>query len=140
MCKANDCSTSFVDVFEIFDTPCYLRKRTTTSLSIQICSFQMFPNPPTPTPGAPSTGEASSLNPVAKLAIPRLKTDPLLSRGTGNRRVTRACQLCREKKIKCSGDQPSCTYCQSLEITCHYTGGKREQTKKSDTSRVYIPI
>lgn len=43
---------------------------------------------------------AESLVPGAKLSVPMQK----------RRRVTRACDECRRKKIKCDGKQP-CTHC-----------------------------
>ncbi|KAJ5287527.1 hypothetical protein N7478_003213 [Penicillium angulare] len=63
----------------------------------------------------------------AKVAIPR-------SRGgiapRYNRRVPRACESCRQRKTKCSGDTPICRQCRELRVTCNYPVGWKERTKK----------
>ncbi|KAF3038536.1 hypothetical protein E8E12_008223 [Didymella heteroderae] len=38
------------------------------------------------------------------------------------KRIRRACERCRRKKSKCSGDQPVCSTCWRLEQQCHYNG------------------
>ncbi|KAF2758056.1 hypothetical protein EJ05DRAFT_500573 [Pseudovirgaria hyperparasitica] len=37
------------------------------------------------------------------------------------RRIARACDQCRRKKIKCDGKQPSCTHCQNYKTECVFT-------------------
>ncbi|KAF3925687.1 hypothetical protein AA313_de0200471 [Arthrobotrys entomopaga] len=37
------------------------------------------------------------------------------------RSVAKACDLCRQRKIKCSGETPTCSRCQQLEKECIYT-------------------
>ncbi|KAJ4986173.1 fungal specific transcription factor domain-containing protein [Stagonosporopsis vannaccii] len=37
------------------------------------------------------------------------------------RRIARACDMCRKKKIKCDGKLPSCTHCQNYKTECIFT-------------------
>lgn len=36
------------------------------------------------------------------------------------RRSQRACRGCRQRKMRCTGDQPSCERCQHLRLECSY--------------------
>ncbi|CAG8484055.1 9397_t:CDS:2 [Ambispora leptoticha] len=36
------------------------------------------------------------------------------------KRLTQACDACRKKKVKCSGEKPSCQNCQRLKVACTY--------------------
>ncbi|KAJ5211775.1 uncharacterized protein N7498_003421 [Penicillium cinerascens] len=63
----------------------------------------------------------------AKVAIPRQRSG-IAPRY--NRRVPRACESCRQRKTKCSGDTPVCRQCRELRVTCHYPVGWKERTKK----------
>jgi hypothetical protein len=38
-------------------------------------------------------------------------------------RTAIACRACRERKTRCSGDQPGCRYCSKAGIQCEYTSG-----------------
>ncbi|KAG0745903.1 hypothetical protein G6F57_007457 [Rhizopus arrhizus] len=49
-------------------------------------------------------------------------------------RVSRACDLCRKKKIKCDGELPVCNNCQSLNLECTY----KDTTKKRGPPKGYI--
>jgi hypothetical protein len=62
-----------------------------------------------------------------KVAIPRQRA-AIAQRY--NRRVPRACESCRARKTKCSGDTPVCRQCRELRATCNYPQGWREKTKK----------
>ncbi|KAL4980858.1 fungal-specific transcription factor domain-containing protein [Aspergillus desertorum] len=63
-----------------------------------------------------------SLN--SKVAIPRsISSTVVPTRG----RVSRACESCREQKVKCSGQRPSCQRCQESGIQCSYGDRKREK-------------
>ena len=71
----------------------------------------------------------------AKVAIPRLKrsVDPLGETNTrigGRHRVNHACEPCRHRKTKCSGERPVCRHCQDFKIECYYADGKRDRVKK----------
>ncbi|KAF1958507.1 hypothetical protein CC80DRAFT_31568 [Byssothecium circinans] len=37
------------------------------------------------------------------------------------RRIARACDMCRKKKIKCDGKMPSCTHCLNYKTECIFT-------------------
>jgi hypothetical protein len=45
-------------------------------------------------------------------------------------RARKACQPCRERKRKCSGDQPICRQCEEEGVDCVYRESKRQQTEK----------
>ncbi|ORE10344.1 hypothetical protein BCV72DRAFT_268886, partial [Rhizopus microsporus var. microsporus] len=49
-------------------------------------------------------------------------------------RVSKACEQCRKKKVKCDGTSPLCTNCVSLGIQCTY----KESTKKRGPPKGYI--
>lgn len=63
----------------------------------------------------------------AKVAIPRQRSGVA---PRFNRRVPRACESCRQRKTKCSGDTPVCRQCRELRVTCQYPAGWKERTKK----------
>lgn len=70
-----------------------------------------------------------------KVAIPRLpnKGDSAAGGGTqsgGRHRVMHACEPCRSRKTKCSGEKPACKHCQDFKVTCIYADGKRDRAKK----------
>ena len=80
---------------------------------------------------APSDGHRTK---AAKIAIPRLKkTTETASNSAitnGRHRVNHACEPCRQRKTKCSGERPVCTHCQDFKIACFYADGKRDRAKK----------
>ncbi|RKP35442.1 hypothetical protein BJ085DRAFT_7887, partial [Dimargaris cristalligena] len=49
-------------------------------------------------------------------------------------RVSRACDACRKKKVKCDGVSPICTNCQLLENVCTY----KDTAKKRGPPKGYI--
>lgn len=49
-------------------------------------------------------------------------------------RVSRACDLCRKKKIKCDGASPICSNCQTFSLECTY----KDTTKKRGPPKGYI--
>ncbi|KAL5002300.1 fungal-specific transcription factor domain-containing protein [Aspergillus recurvatus] len=62
----------------------------------------------------------------SKVAIPRQRsTAPRYSR-----RVPLACETCRMRKTKCSGDTPICRQCLELRVECRYPVSWRERTKR----------
>lgn len=70
-----------------------------------------------------------------KVAIPRLlnKGDSAAGGGTksgGRHRVMHACEPCRSRKTKCSGEKPACKHCQDFKVNCVYADGKRDRAKK----------
>lgn len=72
------------------------------------------------------TGHASQPLSV-KVAIPRVSIPAV---GPANRRVSRACDSCREQKAKCSGHRPRCQRCHATDAICAYTDGKRARETK----------
>ncbi|KAK4866858.1 hypothetical protein LT330_008021 [Penicillium expansum] len=73
-----------------------------------------------PPPSAGST--------TPKVAIPRLAgSDALLH---GRRRSARACEPCRQRKIKCDGIRPSCGQCAYHNHSCAYEDVKRVRDQK----------
>ncbi|KAL1848181.1 hypothetical protein Plec18167_006178 [Paecilomyces lecythidis] len=63
----------------------------------------------------------------AKVPIPRQRSGVEVRY---SRRVAKACESCRQRKTKCSGDTPVCRQCRELRISCHYPDGMREKTKR----------
>ncbi|KAI8938874.1 hypothetical protein NX059_004733 [Plenodomus lindquistii] len=46
-------------------------------------------------------------------------------------RVTRACKLCRKRKVRCSGEVPRCGTCQGTDSECVYEQARRDRLKES---------
>jgi hypothetical protein len=62
-----------------------------------------------------------------KIPIQRVVRDRPESRGG---RTSRACDACRQRKMKCDGAKPSCSQCHAQGIaTCVYSGTKIEQER-----------
>ncbi|CAM1510711.1 Fc.00g010460.m01.CDS01 [Cosmosporella sp. VM-42] len=57
-------------------------------------------------------------------------------------RKCKACQSCREKKIKCNGQQPNCAQCQQQGSTCKYGQDRRQTSRvtKGSIDTVYNKI
>ncbi|CAE6516745.1 unnamed protein product [Rhizoctonia solani] len=56
--------------------------------------------------------------------------------GTSRSRVYIACTLCRQRKIKCGGEQPACRNCVRIEVACRYdTEPKRRGPDKRPGTR-----
>jgi hypothetical protein len=86
-------------------------------------------------PQSPRSTPSDSHRPkAAKIAIPRLKkpagTVSNPARSSGRHRVNHACEPCRQRKTKCSGERPVCAHCQDFKIACFYADGKRDRAKK----------
>ncbi|KAJ5580233.1 uncharacterized protein N7459_006218 [Penicillium hispanicum] len=62
-----------------------------------------------------------------KVAIPRLAPS---SAFRGRRRSARACEACRQRKIKCDGKRPSCGQCLYHRNQCLYEDVKRVRDQK----------
>ncbi|CAE6404179.1 unnamed protein product [Rhizoctonia solani] len=70
--------------------------------------------------------------------------------GASRSRVYIACTLCRQRKIKCGGEQPACRNCVRIEVSCHYDTepkrrgpdkrpGTRTRTRKNASGTPVIP-
>ena len=69
------------------------------------------------------------------VAIKRLKRDEEnWHQGSGlqnrSQRARQACESCRNKKIKCYGEQPTCRHCRELGLECYYASGRRDQRQR----------
>ncbi|KAI9675074.1 MAG: hypothetical protein M1817_001481 [Caeruleum heppii] len=70
-----------------------------------------------------------------KIAIPRLPRD-VEYLGSSSReamdknRVSHACEPCRSRKTKCTGERPTCNHCRDHSLTCVYADGKRDRARK----------
>lgn len=52
--------------------------------------------------------------------------------GKDRKRLPLACIACRRKKIKCSGEKPSCQHCSKSRIPCVYKVTQRRATPRTD--------
>lgn len=66
------------------------------------------------------------INKHAKIAIARQSR----TAQRYNRRVPRACESCRQRKTKCSGETPDCRQCRELSATCVYPVGWKEKCNR----------
>lgn len=101
--------------------------RRSSTLPSHISSNSVFRLPSSPNDRPPAK--------MAKVAIPRLphKGDAGAldgSRSGGRHRVMHACEPCRARKTKCSGETPSCKHCLDFKVLCVYADGKRDRAKK----------
>jgi hypothetical protein len=63
--------------------------------------------------------DTDNLSPTSN---PAAETQPIK-----RKRLTQACDACRKKKVKCSGDKPSCNNCTRLGTTCTYLPSTRKR-------------
>lgn len=80
--------------------------------------------------GVKSASAPATVATNAKVPIPRQRSGVEVRY---TRRVAKACESCRQRKTKCSGDTPVCRQCRELRISCHYPDGMREKTKRYRT-------
>lgn len=74
---------------------------------------------------APDMVDTAPANP--KLPIPRLNAGTSVR---GRRRSARACEPCRQRKIKCDGNRPTCGQCVYHKNRCGYEDVKRVRDQK----------
>ncbi|PWY92612.1 hypothetical protein BO70DRAFT_384095 [Aspergillus heteromorphus CBS 117.55] len=74
----------------------------------------------------PASGTPYGSNSTSKVAIPRQRA---AAAPRFSRRVPLACESCRQRKTKCSGDTPICRQCKELRMSCRYPVSWRDQTK-----------
>jgi hypothetical protein len=48
-------------------------------------------------------------------------------RDAKRRRIARACDMCRKKKIKCDGKTPKCSHCENYKTECHFTPQEKKR-------------
>ncbi|KAJ2452306.1 hypothetical protein GGI03_006787 [Coemansia sp. RSA 2337] len=62
-------------------------------------------------------------------------------------RLLQSCDSCRRRKIRCSGEKPTCSSCVRYQEICHYSplatprrrAGKRARTGERETSHEHVP-
>lgn len=86
---------------------------------------------------SPLISQQSPPQRAGKVPIPRLRRDIDGPSGTtasqssdSKHRVSHACESCRQRKTKCSGERPVCKHCEDFKIFCVYEDGKRDRTRK----------
>ena len=112
------------------------RKPDTTPQSPVSSTYQAtsFPSKHQQTAVSPTEQSEPERRP-SKVAIKRLKRDEETwnqgpGPGTRSSRVRQACESCRNRKIKCYGEQPTCRHCRELGVECYYASGKRDQRRR----------
>lgn len=70
----------------------------------------------------------SATTPNSKIAIPKLV--PAVKERNRRNRVVRACESCRARKGKCSGERPVCSLCKESGLTCLYKDPKLTRDRK----------
>ncbi|KAI9800750.1 MAG: hypothetical protein M1833_003167 [Piccolia ochrophora] len=103
--------------------------------------------PPPPNPHhqlsafSPSSSRASSASPYqprppGRVLIPRMKREEGSAVASGRledlekHRVSHACESCRIRKTKCTGENPACAHCKKHGLDCVYGDRKREKDKR----------
>jgi hypothetical protein len=67
-------------------------------------------------------------SPAFKVAIPRLKTCDRAGKSPQRKaRVEKACDVCRKRKVRCSGEQPQCRNCVDLDEHCNYAQSRKDR-------------
>ncbi|KAJ2548498.1 hypothetical protein EV175_004804, partial [Coemansia sp. RSA 1933] len=85
--------------------------------------------------GAPRYGSSAPLD-LASPSSPHLLTTSHIGPDGKRQRVSRACDKCRRKKVKCDGKLPVCTHCEELGYDCTYL----DATKKRGPPKGYIDV
>ncbi|KAG7693105.1 hypothetical protein KL915_003941 [Ogataea haglerorum] len=85
-------------------------------------SHQPLPSTPVPHPPSPHEDSSKSMSDNSK---------------TKYRRTRRACDLCNQKRTKCSGEMPRCSQCIRTNSVCTYL---REEKKRGRASSNYPKI
>ncbi|KAJ7461568.1 hypothetical protein FB451DRAFT_1404800 [Mycena latifolia] len=57
--------------------------------------------------------------------LANINFDNSLGAPPARQRTTQACDKCRDRKTKCSGDHPVCKRCTTRGLICHYSGRER---------------
>jgi hypothetical protein len=95
---------------------------------VQHGSTLQIPRGPPPSSRSTTLTGRKTMSSNHKVAIPRQRTG---AAPRYSRRVPLACETCRLRKTKCSGDTPICRQCAELRAGCRYPVSWRERTKGS---------
>ncbi|KAL2796911.1 fungal-specific transcription factor domain-containing protein [Aspergillus keveii] len=93
---------------------------------VQHGSTLQIPRGPPPSSRSTTLTGRKTMSSNHKVAIPRQRTG---AAPRYSRRVPLACETCRLRKTKCSGDTPICRQCAELRAGCRYPVSWRERTK-----------
>lgn len=74
-----------------------------------------------------NTGRVESKVPISRMRGQGGTSSTSTVRG---QRVTQACNSCRQRRIKCTGERPFCKPCQDYSIDCEYQDGKRDKDRR----------
>ncbi|KAJ2783541.1 hypothetical protein GGI15_002546 [Coemansia interrupta] len=86
-----------------------------------------------PDAASPAMSTAPIHSPVQQTPGPH---NPPLAADGKRQRVSRACDKCRRKKVKCDGKRPICTHCAAIGDSCTYL----DATKKRGPPKGYIEV
>ncbi|PSN59782.1 hypothetical protein BS50DRAFT_224240 [Corynespora cassiicola Philippines] len=78
-----------------------------------------------PSPTNPRLDAASH----SRVLIPRLERREVAARPQRSR-VSRACNNCRTRRTKCSGEQPRCKECQANGLPCVYEQSRKDRLQE----------
>ncbi|PYI05676.1 hypothetical protein BO78DRAFT_397985 [Aspergillus sclerotiicarbonarius CBS 121057] len=91
-------------------------------------SLPRYMDRPGPYPYQSSSSSSREVSgPAAKVAIPRTTS---ASSQSQRRRSARACEPCRQRKIKCDGNKPICRQCIDHNVSCFFVDVKRVRDQK----------
>ena len=74
-----------------------------------------------------NTGKIESKVPISRMRGQGGTSSTATAR---SQRVTQACNSCRQRRIKCTGERPFCKPCQDYSIECEYQDGKRDKDRR----------
>jgi hypothetical protein len=79
----------------------------------------------------PQYNSMESGPPALKVAIPRLKTRDRDGNSPQRKaRVEKACDICRTRKVRCSGERPQCRNCVDFDLHCNYAQSRKDRLKE----------
>jgi hypothetical protein len=95
-----------------------------------VVNYQLYPFTPYPDLNAaqhPHFPPPQDTMTAPKIAIPRATSAKTSSQ---RRRSARACEPCRQRKVKCDGGRPECRKCREHALSCSYIDIKRIRDQK----------
>ncbi|KAI0442996.1 hypothetical protein F4803DRAFT_517080 [Xylaria telfairii] len=89
------------------------------------------------TPGQASTSSYDSNTPPRAEAVELNRPQPGAN-GTTTKKL--ACNTCRDRKVRCDRDQPTCSRCSKLGLECNYSSPSAQSISKADLSRLLLAL